>query len=102
MFCHEFHLVDLRVFDNCAKVCEGADHVFNLAADMGGMGFIQSNHSVIMYNNTMISFNMLEAARRLQHVEGDHGVVVHDHGVVALDEAHAAHVRRQVEDVVCA
>jgi GDP-D-mannose 3',5'-epimerase len=29
------------------------------------MGFIQSNHSVIMYNNTMISFNMLEAARVL-------------------------------------
>ncbi len=47
-FCHEFHLVDLRVFDNCKKVCEGCDHVFNLAADMGGMGFIQSNHSVIM------------------------------------------------------
>eukprot|EP00239_Pterosperma_sp_CCMP1384_P005582 CAMPEP_0197847242 /NCGR_PEP_ID=MMETSP1438-20131217/5654_1 /TAXON_ID=1461541 /ORGANISM="Pterosperma sp., Strain CCMP1384" /LENGTH=376 /DNA_ID=CAMNT_0043459107 /DNA_START=62 /DNA_END=1192 /DNA_ORIENTATION=- len=63
MFCHEFHLVDLRVYDNCLKVCQGADHVFNLAADMGGMGFIQSNHSVIMYNNTMISINMLEAAR---------------------------------------
>ena len=30
---------------------------------MGGMGFIQSNHSVILYNNTMISFNMLEAGR---------------------------------------
>ncbi|KAL0368342.1 UNVERIFIED_CONTAM: GDP-mannose 3,5-epimerase [Sesamum calycinum] len=29
----------------------------------GRMGFIQSNHSVIMYNNTMISFNMIEAAR---------------------------------------
>ena len=42
---------------------DGFDHVFNLAADMGGMGFIQSNHSVIMYNNTMISFNKLEAAR---------------------------------------
>jgi GDP-D-mannose 3',5'-epimerase len=27
------------------------------------MGFIQSNHSVIMYNNTMISFNMLEVSR---------------------------------------
>lgn len=63
MFCHEFHLVDLRVMDNCLKVTMGVDHVFNLAADMGGMGFIQSNHSVIMYNNTMISFNMLEAAR---------------------------------------
>ena len=27
------------------------------------MGFIQSNNSVIMYNNAMISFNMLEVAR---------------------------------------
>ena len=63
MFCNEFHLVDLRVMDNCLKVTNGVDHVFNLAADMGGMGFIQSNHSVIMYNNTMISFNMLEAGR---------------------------------------
>ncbi|PRW18290.1 GDP-mannose 3,5-epimerase 2 [Chlorella sorokiniana] len=63
VFCDEFHLVDLRLFDNCRKVVEGCEHVFNLAADMGGMGFIQSNHSVIMYNNTMISFNMIEAAR---------------------------------------
>jgi len=31
---------------------------------MGGMGFIQSNHAVILYNNTMISFNVMEAARR--------------------------------------
>ena len=64
MFCDEFHLVDLRVFDNCKKVATNVDHVFNLAADMGGMGFIQSNHSVIFYNNTMISFNMMEAARQ--------------------------------------
>ncbi|KAG6542873.1 hypothetical protein Mapa_015777 [Marchantia paleacea] len=63
MFCDEFHLVDLRVMENCLKVTQDVEHVFNLAADMGGMGFIQSNHSVIMYNNTMISFNMLEAAR---------------------------------------
>ncbi|GAQ85374.1 dTDP-glucose 4-6-dehydratase/UDP-glucuronic acid decarboxylase [Klebsormidium nitens] len=63
MFCDEFHLVDLRVMDNCLEVTKGIDHVFNLAADMGGMGFIQSNHGVIMYNNTMISFNMLEASR---------------------------------------
>jgi GDP-D-mannose 3', 5'-epimerase len=63
-FCNEFHLVDLRVFENCKKVTDGCDHVFNLAADMGGMGFIQSNHSVIFYNNTMVSFNMMEAARQ--------------------------------------
>jgi len=63
-YCSEFHHVDLRVLDRCIEITKGCDWVFNLAADMGGMGFIQSNHSVILYNNTMISFNMLEAARR--------------------------------------
>lgn len=63
-FCDEFHVVDLRSFDNCMKVLNGCDHVFNLAADMGGMGFIQNNHATILYNNTTISFNMLEAARK--------------------------------------
>ena len=37
-----------------------------------------------------------------KHIEADHGVVVHDHGVVALNEAHASHVGRQVEDMVSA
>ena len=63
MFCDEFILADLRLFENCQKVLKGCDHCFNLAADMGGMGFIQSNHSVIFYNNVMISFNMMEACR---------------------------------------
>lgn len=52
------------MFENCKKVVTGCDHIFNLAADMGGMGFIQSNHAVIFYNNTMVSFNVLEAARQ--------------------------------------
>lgn len=38
--------------------------MFNFAADMGGMGYIQSNHAYILYNNTMITFNMVESARR--------------------------------------
>lgn len=62
-FCHEFLKTDLRVMKNCLQACQGIDWVFNLAADMGGMGFIQSNHSRIGYNNTMISLNVLEAAR---------------------------------------
>mmetsp|Transcript_2904 Transcript_2904/g.8874 ORF Transcript_2904/g.8874 Transcript_2904/m.8874 type:complete len:364 (+) Transcript_2904:134-1225(+) len=62
-FCDKFMLVDLRKMENCQDAVEGCRDVYNLAADMGGMGFIQSNHSVIMYNNTLISFNMLEAAR---------------------------------------
>mmetsp|Transcript_9920 Transcript_9920/g.19472 ORF Transcript_9920/g.19472 Transcript_9920/m.19472 type:complete len:349 (+) Transcript_9920:958-2004(+) len=63
-FCDEFKLLDLRSLSNCVKATEGCEEIYNLAADMGGMGFIQSNHSVLFYNNTMISFNMVEAARR--------------------------------------
>jgi len=63
-FCDEFHEVDLRLLDNCLLVTAGCQHVYNLAADMGGMGFILSNQAVLLYNNTMISFNMLEAARQ--------------------------------------
>merc|ERR1712176_1500342 len=55
--------MDMRTLDNCLKCTEGCKHVFNLAADMGGMGFIESNQSVLMYNNTMISSNGCEAAR---------------------------------------
>merc|ERR1719201_2864316 len=62
-FCDEFLNLDLRLAENCDKACAGMDWVFNLAADMGGMGFIQSNHSRILYNSTMISFNVAEAAR---------------------------------------
>jgi hypothetical protein len=62
--------VDLRVFDNCLKVAQGCEHVFNLAADMGGMGFIQSNHSVIMYNNTMIRWEATGVARGRGRVGG--------------------------------
>ena len=63
-YCTEFHKLDLRILDNCKAVTHDCDWVFNLAADMGGMGFIESNQSVIIYNNTMISFNMLEASRQ--------------------------------------
>jgi GDP-D-mannose 3',5'-epimerase len=63
MFCDEFMNLDLRFPENAAKAVAGMDWCFNLAADMGGMGFIQSNHSRILYNSTMISFNVAEAAR---------------------------------------
>jgi len=65
-FCSEFHKVDLRILKNCMRVTKECDWVFNLAADMGGMGFIQSNESVLMFNNTLVSSNCLEASRRNQ------------------------------------
>ena len=63
-FCDEFLEVDLRELDHCIQVSNGCQHVYNLAADMGGMGFIESNQSVLMWNNTLVSSNILEAARR--------------------------------------
>lgn len=61
--CDDYLQVDLRDPGNCAKAVEECEWVFHLAADMGGMGFIQSNHAIILFNNTMISFNLIEAAR---------------------------------------
>jgi len=63
-FCDEFILEDLRKLSVACKACVGCIQVYNLAADMGGMGFIASNESVLSFNNTAISMNMLEAARR--------------------------------------
>ena len=47
---------------------------------MGGMGFIQSNESVLMFNNTMISSNMLEASRR----NGVKDIFIHHPHVVIM------------------
>ncbi len=59
----EFEILDLRRWDNCLQATRGMDHVYALAADMGGMGFISSHHSQILFNNTSINFHTLEASR---------------------------------------
>lgn len=59
----ELLILDLREKDNALKATKGMDHVYALAADMGGMGFISSNHATIFYNNSTISLNTIEAAR---------------------------------------
>jgi len=60
----DFKSLDLREFDNCMKACEGVDEVYQLAADMGGIGYITSSHAEIFRNNALINLHMLEAARR--------------------------------------
>ncbi len=59
----EFLKLDLREKKNALKATEGMDHVYALAADMGGMGFISKNHATILYNNATINLNTIEAAR---------------------------------------
>lgn len=59
----EFLLLDLRDWDNCLTATLQVDEVYALAADMGGMGFISSNHARILRNNSLIDVQTLEAAR---------------------------------------
>ena len=59
----EFMLLDLRRWENCLKATAGMEQVYALAADMGGMGFISANHSLILHNNALINLHTLEAAR---------------------------------------
>lgn len=59
----EFALLDLRRWENCLAATRGIDHVYALAADMGGMGFISAHHAEILRNNSLIDVHTLEAAR---------------------------------------
>ncbi len=53
--------LDLSERDNCRRAAEGAVEVYNLAADMGGMGFIE-NFRVECLRSVLINTHMLEAA----------------------------------------
>ena len=55
--------LDVSNEDHCKRVCEGAVEVYNLAADMGGMGFIE-RFRVECLRSILINTNMVEAAYR--------------------------------------
>src|SRR5512143_458326 len=66
---NEFLQLDLRVEENCkaALTLDGGtfDEVYQLAADMGGMGFIHSAETEIMHNSVLINIYMTDWAARL-------------------------------------
>jgi GDP-D-mannose 3',5'-epimerase len=55
--------LDLRYDEDCRRACEGAAEVYNLAADMGGMGFIEY-FRIECLRSVLINTHMLEAAYR--------------------------------------
>ena len=59
----EFEVLDLRKWENCVQAIQGVDQVYNLAADMGGIGYITAYLADITRNNTLINMHMLEASR---------------------------------------
>lgn len=56
--------LDLQLRENCFKALEGARQVYNLAADMGGMGFIENNRALCMLS-VLINTHLLVAAKEL-------------------------------------
>src|SRR3990172_11109854 len=56
--------VDLREKKNCFKATKNIDKVYNLAANMGGIGFITEVGAEVMHDNILINTFMLEAARQ--------------------------------------
>jgi GDP-D-mannose 3',5'-epimerase len=65
----EFLLLDLREPHNCWRALSLGrgtfDEVYQLAADMGGMGFIDSAECDIMHNNALINIHMIDTAARM-------------------------------------
>jgi nucleoside-diphosphate-sugar epimerase len=65
----EFLLLDLREPENCRVALTldsgGFNEVYQLAADMGGMGFIHSAECEIMHNNSLINVHMTHTAAEM-------------------------------------
>jgi GDP-D-mannose 3',5'-epimerase len=58
------YVLDLSNSENCYFALQGASNVFNLAADMGGMGFIEKNKALCMLS-VLINTNLLQASKDL-------------------------------------
>ena len=59
----DFVRSDLRVEENCQRVMQGMDYVFQFAANMGGIQHISSIGANIMRDNSLININMLHIAQ---------------------------------------
>jgi len=63
-YCTERLTLDIRVWENCLKATKGIAKVYNLAANMGGIGFITEVGAEVMHDNTLINTYMLKASRQ--------------------------------------
>ena len=55
-----YYEMDMKDISNCRKVIQGIDYVFNMACNMGGMGFIENNKAECM-QSVLINTNLLIA-----------------------------------------
>jgi len=59
----EFELMDLRRWENCVRATRDVNEVYALAAEMGGIGFIETHKASIVRDNTLINMQTIEASR---------------------------------------
>ncbi len=59
----EYELLDLRRWANCLQATRSVDLCYNLAANMGGIGFITEYKAEVMHDSVLINTHMLEASR---------------------------------------
>lgn len=63
----EFFILDLRNYDQAVKAVflnnKSFDELYQLAADMGGMGYIKTHDAQIMHNSALINLNILELSK---------------------------------------
>src|SRR6476659_10025494 len=57
-------VADLKLRDECRSACQGVSEIYNLAADMGGMGFIENNKALCMLS-VLINTHLLQSANEL-------------------------------------
>src|SRR6185503_10531162 len=55
-------VADLQLREECRRACRGVSEVYNLACDMGGMGFIENNKALCMLS-VLINTHLLQAAQ---------------------------------------
>ena len=53
--------MDMKDYNNCLKVTRDVDFIFNMACNMGGMGFIENNKAECMLS-VLINTNLLRAS----------------------------------------
>ena len=57
-----YYSTDMKEIENCRKVVKNVDYVFNMACNMGGMGFIENNKAECM-QSVLINTNLLIACK---------------------------------------
>lgn len=81
----EFFLLDLREYKNAITSTEGIQHVYNLAGNMGGIGYIETVNASVMRDNVLINVNIAESSRinKVERIFFSSSACVYSHAITS-------------------